>query len=228
MGRGKVVLERIQNKINRQVTFSKRRSGLLKKAFELSLLCDAEIALIIFSSRGKLFQYSSTDMCRIIEKYRESCFNSMSQTGDLSEHQSQRLYQELSVLRVKHESLERMQRNFLGEELEPLSMKELQSLEKQLDRTLSQARKYQTQKLTARVDELRQEVHNLEEANKQLKFKEKDICTKTCEGSTNSTSFVYNNHVLHDAEPDQFESGKTNLFRHLQQGAFKGKAMDTS
>ena len=61
MGRGKVVLERIQNKINRQVTFSKRRNGLLKKAFELSVLCDAEIALVIFSSRGKLFQYSSTE-----------------------------------------------------------------------------------------------------------------------------------------------------------------------
>ena len=61
MGRGKVVLERIHNKINRQVTFSKRRNGLLKKAFELSVLCDAEIALIIFSSRGKLFQYSTTE-----------------------------------------------------------------------------------------------------------------------------------------------------------------------
>jgi len=61
MGRGRVVLERIENKINRQVTFSKRRSGLLKKAFELSVLCDAEVALIIFSSRGKLFQYSSTE-----------------------------------------------------------------------------------------------------------------------------------------------------------------------
>jgi len=61
MGRGRIVLERIENKINRQVTFSKRRSGLLKKAFELSVLCDAEVALIIFSSRGKLFQYSSTE-----------------------------------------------------------------------------------------------------------------------------------------------------------------------
>lgn len=61
MGRGKVVMERIHNKINRQVTFSKRRSGLLKKAFELSVLCDAEVAVIIFSSLGKLFQYSTTE-----------------------------------------------------------------------------------------------------------------------------------------------------------------------
>ncbi|CAI9765205.1 unnamed protein product [Fraxinus pennsylvanica] len=59
MGRGKVELKRIENKINRQVTFSKRRNGLLKKAYELSVLCDAEVALIIFSSRGKLYEFGS-------------------------------------------------------------------------------------------------------------------------------------------------------------------------
>ncbi|KAL2926780.1 Floral homeotic protein APETALA 1 A [Bienertia sinuspersici] len=59
MGRGRVQLRRIENKINRQVTFSKRRSGLVKKAHEISVLCDAEVALIIFSHRGKLFEYSS-------------------------------------------------------------------------------------------------------------------------------------------------------------------------
>ncbi|KAE8720480.1 hypothetical protein F3Y22_tig00019423pilonHSYRG00057 [Hibiscus syriacus] len=59
MGRGRVQLKRIENKINRQVTFSKRRSGLLKKAHEISVLCDAEVALIVFSTKGKLFEYSS-------------------------------------------------------------------------------------------------------------------------------------------------------------------------
>jgi MADS-box transcription factor len=59
MGRGRVELKKIENKINRQVTFSKRRAGLLKKAHELSVLCDAEIALIIFSNRGKLYQFGS-------------------------------------------------------------------------------------------------------------------------------------------------------------------------
>ena len=59
MGRGRVELKRIENKINRQVTFSKRRNGLLKKAFELSVLCDAEVALVVFSPRGKLFEFAS-------------------------------------------------------------------------------------------------------------------------------------------------------------------------
>ncbi|KAH7281244.1 hypothetical protein KP509_36G037300 [Ceratopteris richardii] len=57
--RGKVKIKRIENATSRQVTFSKRRNGLLKKAHELSILCDAEIALIIFSSTGKLFEYAS-------------------------------------------------------------------------------------------------------------------------------------------------------------------------
>ncbi|AQK62787.1 MADS-box 15 [Zea mays] len=70
MGRGKVQLKRIENKINRQVTFSKRRSGLLKKAHEISVLCDAEVALIIFSTKGKLYEYS-TDSCmdKILDRY---------------------------------------------------------------------------------------------------------------------------------------------------------------
>lgn len=60
MGRGRVELKRIENKINRQVTFAKRRNGLLKKAYELSILCDAEVALIIFSNRGKLYEFCSS------------------------------------------------------------------------------------------------------------------------------------------------------------------------
>lgn len=60
MGRGRVELKRIENKINRQVTFAKRRNGLLKKAYELSVLCDAEVALIIFSNRGKLYEFCSS------------------------------------------------------------------------------------------------------------------------------------------------------------------------
>ncbi|XLT95561.1 hypothetical protein HN873_017223, partial [Arachis hypogaea] len=60
MVRGKIEMKRIENATSRQVTFSKRRSGLLKKAHELSVLCDAQIALIIFSQSGRLFEYSST------------------------------------------------------------------------------------------------------------------------------------------------------------------------
>ena len=54
-----------------QVTFTKRKFGLMKKAYELSVLCDCEIALIIFNSANKLFQYASTDMDKVLLKYTE-------------------------------------------------------------------------------------------------------------------------------------------------------------
>lgn len=60
MGRGKIAIERIGNSTSRQVTFSKRRKGLIKKAKELAILCDAEVGLIIFSSTGKLYEFAST------------------------------------------------------------------------------------------------------------------------------------------------------------------------
>lgn len=60
MGRGKIVIRRIDNCASRQVTFSKRRSGLLKKARELSVLCDAEVGVMIFSSTGRLYEFSSS------------------------------------------------------------------------------------------------------------------------------------------------------------------------
>ncbi|KAL4192386.1 hypothetical protein AMTRI_Chr06g194060 [Amborella trichopoda] len=72
MGRGKVELKRIEKPNTRQVTFTKRRNGLLKKAFELSLLCDADVALIVFSSTGRLSEYSSQDINRIISKYHNN------------------------------------------------------------------------------------------------------------------------------------------------------------
>ncbi|CAI0470558.1 unnamed protein product [Linum tenue] len=59
MVRGKTQMRRIENATSRQVTFSKRRNGLLKKAFELSVLCDAEVALLVFSPRGKLYEFAS-------------------------------------------------------------------------------------------------------------------------------------------------------------------------
>ena len=60
MGRGKIEIKKIENLNSRQVTFSKRRNGLLKKARELSILCDAEVGVIIFSSTGKVYQWSNT------------------------------------------------------------------------------------------------------------------------------------------------------------------------
>ncbi|KEH30865.1 MADS-box transcription factor [Medicago truncatula] len=58
MGRVKLEIKRIENTVNRQVTYSKRRNGLIKKAYELSILCDIDIALIMFSPSNRLNHFS--------------------------------------------------------------------------------------------------------------------------------------------------------------------------
>jgi hypothetical protein len=53
-----------------QVTFLKRKNGLLKKAMELGVLCDCEVSVVIFNlNNGKLFEYSSVDAEKIFTKY---------------------------------------------------------------------------------------------------------------------------------------------------------------
>jgi hypothetical protein len=69
MGRRKIPIRPIADERNRQVTFSKRRFGLIKKAYELSVLCDCEIAVILFTDTGKLFQYSSGSMDKLLLRY---------------------------------------------------------------------------------------------------------------------------------------------------------------
>lgn len=71
MGRKKIKIQRIEDDRNRQVTFAKRKNGIFKKAMELSKLCDCEIALIVFDSNDKLYQYSSTSVDQILLKYTE-------------------------------------------------------------------------------------------------------------------------------------------------------------
>ncbi|KAG5104804.1 hypothetical protein JHK82_041774 [Glycine max] len=88
MGRGKIEIKRIENTTNRQVTFCKRRNGLLKKAYELSVLCDAEVALIVFSSRGRLYEYANNSVKATIERYKKACSDS-SGAGSASEANAQ-------------------------------------------------------------------------------------------------------------------------------------------
>ncbi|KZV28889.1 MADS-box transcription factor 3 [Dorcoceras hygrometricum] len=70
MGRVKLQIKKIENTTNRQVTFSKRRNGLIKKAYELSVLCDVDVALIMFSPSGRVSIFSGNrSIEEIISRY---------------------------------------------------------------------------------------------------------------------------------------------------------------
>ncbi|KAJ7971117.1 MADS-box transcription factor [Quillaja saponaria] len=174
MGRGRVELKRIENKINRQVTFAKRRNGLLKKAYELSVLCDAEVALIIFSNRGKLYEFcSSPSMLKTLERYQKCSYGAVEVNKPAKELESS--YREYLKLKAKFESLQRTQRNLLGEDLGPLNTKELEQLERQLESTLKQVRSTRTQYMLDQLSDLQSKEHLLVEANRALTMKMDEI-----------------------------------------------------
>ncbi|CAL4944441.1 unnamed protein product [Urochloa decumbens] len=175
MGRGKVQLKRIENKINRQVTFSKRRSGLLKKAHEISVLCDAEVALIIFSTKGKLYEYA-TDSCmdKILERYERYSYAEKVLISAESETQDSWCH-EYRKLKAKIETIQKCQKHLMGEDLETLNLKELQQLEQQLESSLKHIRSRKSQLMMESISELQRKEKSLQEENKVLQ-KQVGIC----------------------------------------------------
>ncbi|KAJ1424105.1 hypothetical protein SESBI_11938 [Sesbania bispinosa] len=69
LGRQKIPIEKIPKKSHLQVTFSKRRSGLFKKASELCTLCGVEIAIVVFSPADKAFSFGHPEVENIIDRY---------------------------------------------------------------------------------------------------------------------------------------------------------------
>ncbi|CAH2071320.1 unnamed protein product [Thlaspi arvense] len=188
MVRGKTEMKRIENATSRQVTFSKRRNGLLKKAFELSVLCDAEVALIIFSPRGKLYEFSSSSsITKTVERYQKRIQDLGS--NHKRDDNSQQAKGETYGLARKIEQLEISKRKLLGEGLEASSIEELQQLENQLDRGLTKIRAKKYQLLREEIEKLKEKERNLIAENKMLMEKyEKERGGTIARTSSSSTS----------------------------------------
>nr|QHU79752.1 transcriptional factor Rlm1 [Metschnikowia australis] len=69
MGRRKIEIEPLGDERTRTVTFVKRKAGLFKKAYELSVLCDVDMAVIIVGS-DRVYEYLSVDTKELLNYYK--------------------------------------------------------------------------------------------------------------------------------------------------------------
>ncbi|GMY09374.1 agamous-like MADS-box protein AGL11 [Fagus crenata] len=173
MGRGKIEIKRIENTTNRQVTFCKRRNGLLKKAYELSVLCDCEVALVVFSSRGRLYEYASNNTNSTIERYKKACSDNSGTS--ITELNTQYYQQESAKLRQQIQMLQNTNRHLLGDALSSLSVKELKQLENKLERGITRIRSKKHEMLLANIEYMQKREIELENENTCLRAKIAEI-----------------------------------------------------
>ncbi|XP_020522230.1 MADS-box transcription factor 23 isoform X1 [Amborella trichopoda] len=159
MGRGKIEIKKIENATSRQVTFSKRRAGLLKKAQELSILCDAEVALIIFSSTGKLFEFPSSGMKKTLARYNQCSDSSESSLVECDFEMQQ--VKEVAVLREEIGKLQMAHMHMMGKELLNLSLKELQHLENMLNEGITSVKDRKEKLLLEQLEQSQLKVEDL-------------------------------------------------------------------
>lgn len=167
MGRGKIVIRRIDNSTSRQVTFSKRRSGLFKKAKELAILCDAEVGLVVFSSTSRLYEYSSSSMKNVIERYGKA--KEEHQQVMMNPNSELMFWQrEAASLRQQLRTLQENHRQLMGQELSGLGLKELQSLESQLEMSAHAVHTKKDSLLLNEIQELNREGSLIQQENADL------------------------------------------------------------
>ncbi|CAI9110874.1 OLC1v1010966C1 [Oldenlandia corymbosa var. corymbosa] len=133
MGRGKIEIKKIENSTNRQVTYSKRRNGIFKKAHELSVLCDAKVSLIMLSGTKKFHEYTSpsTTTKKVIDEYQ-------SITGiDLWNTHYQKMQAHLRRLKDVNNKLRTEIRQRMGEDLKDLSWEQMYNLKENMHEAIA-------------------------------------------------------------------------------------------
>nr|BAK18556.1 flowering locus C-like protein, splicing variant 1 [Eustoma grandiflorum] len=166
MGRRKLEIRRIEDKNSRQVTFSKRRTGLMKKAKELGVLCDVDVAVVIVSSHGKLYDFSSNNsLVQLLQKYQSY----MECKGNNSAEVNRKMQNSQTMsLPVMKELLHTVERDLEEPNFE---LTKILQLEKNLQTALIETRSIKTHLMMDTITSLRQMENNLIEENKFLQTK---------------------------------------------------------
>ncbi|CAL5189501.1 unnamed protein product [Lathyrus oleraceus] len=168
MARQKIKIKKIDNATARQVTFSKRRRGIFKKAEELSVLCDAEVGLIIFSTTGKLYEHCSSSMKDIITRYNQHSkqINKLDKTLPLQVVKSMS-----AELQKEFADKTQQLRGLKGEDFEGLNLDGLQQLERTLETGLKSVIEMKEKRIMNEIGALQIKSIELQEENNHLKQK---------------------------------------------------------
>ncbi|RDX63118.1 Floral homeotic protein PMADS 1, partial [Mucuna pruriens] len=183
MARGKIQIKRIENTTNRQVTYSKRRNGLFKKANELTVLCDAKVSIIMFSSTGKLHEYisPSTSTKQFFDQYQMTlgvdlwnshyeiyCFLPWKLEYIISSFLRQNMQDNLKKLKEVNRNLRKEIRQRMGDCLNDLNMEDLKLLEEEMDKAAKVVRERKYKVITNQIDTQRKKFNNEKEVHNRL------------------------------------------------------------
>ncbi|XP_048537951.1 MADS-box transcription factor 16-like [Triticum urartu] len=166
MGRlGKFEIKRIQDATGRQVCYSKRRSGIMKKARELAVLCDAQVAVVVLSSTGKHHHFCSdgADIKGIFDCYQQATGTS------LWTEQYEEMQRTLSRLKDINRNLRTEIRQRMGEDLDALEFGELRGLEQSVDAALEVVRQRKYQVITRQTETYKRKVKHSQKVYKSLR-----------------------------------------------------------
>ncbi|XP_057776988.1 MADS-box protein FLOWERING LOCUS C-like [Salvia miltiorrhiza] len=170
MGRRKLEIKRIEDNNARQMSFTKRRNGLLKKAKELAVLCDVDVAAIVVSSRGKLYQYSSNNnLTEILQRHQNQVEIESASNGVVETQEHNNKYADALS---NTELLQIVDKELGGDQCgEQLSVIDLINLEKQFQEALIQTRSTKTHLLLDSISSLHEKEKMLGEEKKGLEEK---------------------------------------------------------
>lgn len=155
-------MRRIENSTNRQVTFSKRRNGLLKKARELGILCDAEVGVIVFSTTDKRYEYATSSMKSIIERYHKYSMKLVEKSQINAPGYDNMWANEVIMMKQELQQLQDNKRRLMGEDLSSLSLKDLNHLEQVLDMSIHRVREKKDEILHGELEELHRKISMVE------------------------------------------------------------------
>ncbi|KAL3340873.1 hypothetical protein AABB24_029162 [Solanum stoloniferum] len=164
MARGKIQIKKIENQTNRQVTYSKRRNGLFKKANELTVLCDAKVSIVMISSTGKLHEFISPSITtkELFDLYQKTI------GVDIWTTHYEKMQEQLRKLKDVNRNLRKEIRQRMGESLNDLNYEQLEELMENVDNSLKLIRERKYKVIGNQIETYKKKLRNVEEIHRNL------------------------------------------------------------